>query len=117
MHGGKAWTWRELEFLRDHPDWTSPELAEELEAMGFPRRTASAVMHARQRYGRYCRDRSPMCARCMQRRVLADDPKARRMGLCAECYADELRLRERDKKRNDALRQMRMRDIRHGGIG
>lgn len=83
-----------------------------MQRAGIGNRTPKAVQRMRDRFGRWNPDRPPLCAKCGQRHVMAEDPRARRLGLCSECYAEELRLRAEDRKRNDALRQRRMRNKR-----
>lgn len=105
-NAGMPWTWHELCFVWDHPDWYASEIARELG------RSTKAVRRVRDKYGRFHTGRVPVCAKCGERPVWVESAKARRMGLCESCYIEEERLRLEDRKRNDALRQMRMRDRR-----
>lgn len=110
MSSRHPWTWPELCVIWDHPDWTAKELVEML-----PGRTPKAIERARDRYGRWKSGRAPICWKCGERPVWTESPGAKRMGLCMSCYQDEERMREQDKRRNDALRQMRMRNRRRNG--
>lgn len=106
----QPWTWSELCTVWDHYDWTAKEVAELL-----PGRSPKSVERARDRYGRYRTGRVPICARCGERPVWEESPHARHLGLCMSCYLDEEEMRLKDRKRNDALRQRRMRERRRNG--
>lgn len=108
--GGRPWTWRELCVVWDHPDWTAADVAGLLDD-----RSAKAVRRVRERYGRYRTGRVPVCSKCGERPVWEESAHARRLGLCKGCYLDEEEMRLKDRKRNDALRQRRMRDRRRNG--
>lgn len=97
-----AWTWKELEYIWDHPDWTAAEIAE---ALG--RHTPSAVKSCRTRIGRYNPAHVPRCCGCDQRPVWAESAKAKRYGLCKSCFLDEERMRLEDEARAVAIRQRR----------
>ena len=103
------WTWRELETMWAHPDWTAGELHELL-----PRHTARAIRDQRHRMGRYHRSQVPLCCRCEERPVWAESPIAKRYGLCKGCYLDEERMRLEEEARATALRQQRRRARRRG---
>lgn len=104
-----GWTWKELETMWSHPDWTSEELVELL-----PRHTARAIRDQRRRHGRWNRRMAPLCCRCEERPVWLESQKAKRYGLCKGCFLDEERMRIEEEAKAAALRQMRRRAKRNG---
>ena len=97
------WTWKELEFLWAHPDWTAREIGEHLG------RTVDSVKHQRSRSGRYVKAKVPTCCRCDERPVWMESRPAKRYQLCKGCWLDEERMRLEDAARHAAMRQMRRR--------
>lgn len=102
-----GWTWRELEIMWSHPEWTAGELAELL-----PRHTAHAIRDQRRRYGRWPRKTVPLCCKCEERPVWMESPRAKRYGLCKGCFLDEERMRLEEDAKATALRQKRRRSKR-----
>ena len=98
------WTWKELETIWDHPDWTAKELTELI-----PRHTAKAIENKRVRIGRWNPARAPLCCKCEDRPVWMESPKAKRYGLCKGCFLDEERMRLEEEAKAVALRQRRRR--------
>lgn len=106
------WTWKELEVLWEHPDWTAKELHELL-----PTHSAQAIEKQRSRAGRWNKAKTPLCGKCEQRPVWLESTQARRYGLCKGCYIDEERMRQEDELKHMALRQQKMRLRRKHGKG
>lgn len=105
-----CWTWKELETMWQHPDWTSEELHEII-----PRHTAAAIKLQRHRSGRWKRG-APLCCMCEERPVWMESPAAKRYGLCKGCYLDEERLRLEESAKQDAVKARRARARRRGDI-
>lgn len=103
------WTWREIEVMWQHPDWTSGELHELI-----PRHTPKAIRQQRSRMGRWHANAAPLCCKCEQRVVWLESAKAKRYGLCKGCFLDEERMRLEDEARHAAVRQRRRRSSRQG---
>lgn len=93
--------------LLGHPDMTAEELSRIL-----PRRSPKAIRRMRSRKGRWSKSRTPLCARCDDRPVWTESPRARKMGLCKGCYLDEMEHRDREERRNNALRQSLLKERR-----
>lgn len=98
---GREWRRDEIRVLHEHPEMTAAELAGLL-----PGRSANSVRLARQRYGRW-RGAQMLCVACDSRPVWAESPHASRMGLCHGCYVREMRLRQREEREANAVRQAR----------
>lgn len=98
-----GWTWRELETMWQHPEWTSYELHELI-----PRHSPRGIKEQRHRMGRTNPETPQLCCMCGVRNV-GDGAKERLYCLCPECYADERRLREQEQAQAVALRQLHKR--------
>ena len=95
------WTEREDSVLLAHPDMTASELSRTV----LTGRSAKAIQRRRDRIGRWSAVSKPMCARCGDRPVWSESPRARSMGLCKGCYLHEMEHRKQENRRANALRQ------------
>lgn len=103
------WTWKELDTMWRHPEWTAEELHEII-----PRHSARGIRQQRMRSGRFRPSAVPLCCRCEERPVWMESQKARRYELCKGCFIEEERRRLEDEAGYAALRQMEQRRRKNG---
>lgn len=101
--GYRTWTRDMVLKMQAHPDMTAAEIASMLHT------TASAVRHARQRYGRFRDPKDALCAVCEKRPVWMESRQAASMSLCKACFIDEMNRRIDEDRPAARMRQRKSR--------